>query len=538
MHNSKSYKPLSTLKRMDEKEKRIRAITHLYYSNPKIQETLLRFAQNREVVPRYYEAFGKRPDSIQYLSDIRELVKNGATSFHASEELWEDPLKLSSDLSQNEISKLRKGWDLLIDVDSLFLDCSKIATLLILEALEQHGIKNYGVKFSGSKGFHIIVSSCAFPKEYDGKKTSEMFPDWPKAICSYLMNYIKNDYNKKVGEILTDFKLVEKRTKLPKEALQEIKCENCGKAAKKGNIARFFCDICGLEIERKNARITKRKLRCLNSRCSGILKALEGKEYYYCENCKDPKNIKLPLSSDKHPENFKKVEGVSAEKIASLDLILVASRHLLRMPYSLHERTALASVVLNKNEIENFDPRDANHSKIIIRNFMPANKENEAKKLLAAVLDWKKGQESKEKEGNKKYVNNEYKEIEIKGVSEDMFPEPIKKLLNGLEDGRKRGLFILLTFLKSLNFSQDYIKDKIRKWNEKNKPPLKEGYLKSQVEWHLKQKRKILPPNYDNEPFYKDMGLINNKPQAKNPLVEVIKEVKKRSENIFKESKH
>ena len=56
---------------MEVKEERIRAITKLYYSNPKVQETLVRFSQNREVVPRYFEGFGKRPDTIQYPSDIQ-----------------------------------------------------------------------------------------------------------------------------------------------------------------------------------------------------------------------------------------------------------------------------------------------------------------------------------------------------------------------------------------------------------------------------------------------------------------------------------
>ena len=58
----------------DEHRTRIKAITKLYYSNPKIIEAMLKFAQNREVTPRYFEGFGKRPDTLQYASDILELV--------------------------------------------------------------------------------------------------------------------------------------------------------------------------------------------------------------------------------------------------------------------------------------------------------------------------------------------------------------------------------------------------------------------------------------------------------------------------------
>src|SRR3989338_2732045 len=123
-------------KPMSEKEARIRAITRLYYSQPKIQEALLAFGMNREVVPRYFEGFGKRPDILQYPSDIMGLVNNGATSFHASEEIWRDPLAISSDMSTEKLNELRKSWDLLIDIDSKYLDYSKIAAKLMIQAIE------------------------------------------------------------------------------------------------------------------------------------------------------------------------------------------------------------------------------------------------------------------------------------------------------------------------------------------------------------------------------------------------------------------
>jgi len=109
-----------------------------------------------------------------------------------------------------------------------------------------------------------------------------------------------------------------------------------------------------------------------------------------------------------------------------------------------------------------------------------------------------------------------------------MFPMPIKKLLKGLKDGKKRGLFILITFLRTLNFSPEYINNKTREWNKLNEPPLREGYLKSQIEWHIRQKRKILPPNYDNDSFYKDLGLIDKKQETKNPVVEAIRKARNR----------
>src|SRR3990167_6122841 len=113
-------------KEQEVKEQRIRKITHLYYSRKDVQKTIFSFSQNREVVPRYFEGFGKRPDSLQYQGDIFESVKKGATSFHCSEEIWHDPLVISTEMNEKKLNELRAGWDLLIDIDSRYLDYSKV----------------------------------------------------------------------------------------------------------------------------------------------------------------------------------------------------------------------------------------------------------------------------------------------------------------------------------------------------------------------------------------------------------------------------
>jgi len=84
--------------------------------------------------------------------------------------------------------------------------------------------------------------------------------------------------------------------------------------------------------------------------------------------------------------------------------------------------------------------------------------------------------------------------------------------------------------LRSLNFSPEYINKKIREWNDLNDPPLKEGYVRSQIEWHLKQKKQILPPNYKNDNFYKDLKLIDAYPKEKNPIPEVLRKVRKNND--------
>src|SRR3989344_5787445 len=145
--NLKSEKPERSIN-----EERIRSISLIYYFQPEIKKAIYHFSQNREIVPRYYEGFGKRPDIFQYENDIIEQTRRGATSFHCSEELWEDPLEINTEMSRQQFNKLRIGWDLLLDIDSPYLEYSKIYAKLLVEALKFHGIENIGIKFSGSKG--------------------------------------------------------------------------------------------------------------------------------------------------------------------------------------------------------------------------------------------------------------------------------------------------------------------------------------------------------------------------------------------------
>lgn len=403
------------------REQRIRKITNLYYSNPEIQKAIFEFCKNRETIPRYFEGFGKRPDSLEYPGDVFEMVKKGATSFHCSEEIWSNPMKISTDMNEEQLNELRIGWDLLIDIDSKYLDYSKIMAELIIKMFRFHGIKNIGVKFSGSKGFHIIVPWKSFPKEVNGVKTSDKFPEWPRIIVKYITEKIKSQ-------------LVEK--------------------------------ISGLESPNKYIR-------------------------------------------DFH-----------ASKEVIPDLILVSPRHLFRTPYSLHEKTALASIVINDNEISKFDMKDANLMQIKIRDFMPDSKEGEAKELLVSALDWDK-ENNPEKE-EKKIIGN-FKPVKLSNLSENNFPPSIRKILEGLSDGRKRGLFILINLFRSVGMEKDEFEKRIEDWNKKNKPPLKQGYVLAQMKWSYRNK--IVPPPNFNTDYYKGVGIIPTEEELryKNPVNYVVK---------------
>src|SRR4030042_3266280 len=102
------------------------------YKRRDVQEEIIANAHNREIAIKYGEkGFGKRPDVLKYPNDILDLAKQGATSFHASEELWINPLQLDPMLSRKELEQLRSGWDLVLDIDCEVLEYSALAADLL-----------------------------------------------------------------------------------------------------------------------------------------------------------------------------------------------------------------------------------------------------------------------------------------------------------------------------------------------------------------------------------------------------------------------
>ncbi|MCJ7816918.1 MAG: hypothetical protein MUP55_03610, partial [Candidatus Aenigmarchaeota archaeon] len=92
-------------------------------------------------------------------------------------------------------------------------------------------------------------------------------------------------------------------------------------------------------------------------------------------------------------------------------------------------------------------------------------------------------------------------------VPRELFPPCMKNILEGLPDGRKRSVFILSTFLRSVKWGWADIEKLIFEWNQKNKPPLKENYIRGQIRWHKMQKRDILPPGCMNTGWYESFGV-------------------------------
>ncbi len=515
-----SKKPLGVVDKEERsfKEERVRTMSFMYYPIPSIKKAIFDFSKNRECVPRYFEGFGKRPDTFQYESDIIEFVKKGATSFHSSQELWKDPLEISTELSRKEFDELRIGWDLILDIDSPYLEYSKTYAEILINVLMEHGINNIGVKFSGGRGFHIIIPWKAFPKEIYNQKTKDMFPEWPRIICSYLLSKIKKKLDDEIyekyekGEGIQE---IAKKMGKTESELVKITCKNCNRPSIKKELVTWICSNCRNELTM--IRKTKRIPKCPNENCRTPLEESFSKPIDSCEFCN--------LDSKRNPEMFETIFKSSVEA----DLILVSPRHLFRMPYSLHEKTSLASVVIDKNEIKDFDIKKARPLNLKIKSFYPDSKQEEARELLLKALDWNEQKEKQEKIIKNTSLENQplvkskptdFKKVVISNPSEEIFPPCIKSLLNGVkQDGRKRALFILINFFKSLGLSDVELEKKITTWNENNYQPLKNGYIQSQIIW-FKRNSSMLPPNCD-KPHYKDLGVCHPDElckQIKNPV--------------------
>ena len=228
----------------------------------------------------------------------------------------------------------------------------------------------------------------------------------------------------------------------------------------------------------------------------------------------DLKNILK--KTGKKREEFIKEEQFDFFSLIGLDLALGAPRHLFRAPYSLHEKTGLVSVPIKIEDLEKFEKSQAEPDKIEeVIHFLGESKPDEATQLLVQALD---RQEIPEEDAPKRIINIQGK------VSKDRFPPCIKEILKGLEDGRKRSLFVLIDFLRNINWDWQEIEKEVRDWNNKNNPPLRSSYLNGQLKWHQRQRQKFPPPNCHSENYYKDISTC--KPDAKcrglkNPLAYV-----------------
>ncbi|WP_414836939.1 DNA primase small subunit domain-containing protein [Candidatus Nanohalococcus occultus] len=390
-----------------------------YYEQDEVKQHILETAEYREIAPTYPNGYGRRPDAINFPGDYLNFVDDGAVSFHSSVERWKNPL-LIDDVS--DLSNLRTGWDLVIDIDcDPSFELAKDTAELVIEELRQHGIEEISVKFSGNRGFHIGVRSEAFPKKVNDKEVAKMYPALPRGI----IQYIRDDLKDRMVEKVRDH---------------------------------------GFEEE---------------------MKTDDGND---------------PYSVSDIENNW-------------------GQRHLFRMPYSLHDSSWLVSLPINPDEIGGFERSDAQMDKVSFeKGFLDSFKENEAKTLVVQAMDFLEEQQEQIEE--RRNLNKEF-DTPDEVIEEENWPPTIMNILDGLADGRKRALLILINFFRTIGMGWEELESRIWNWNDENKEPLRESYVKSQLNWHRRQDEVVPPPNYDANGYYKDMQVYegdNLEEQVSNPV--------------------
>ncbi len=392
-----------------------------YYSRDDIISAIIKNTKEREVAGAFADgSYDQRPNIIQFPNDIVQMVRKGVTSFHYSVEHWSNPMQLA----RERYEELRTGFDFVIDIDSkLGIEEAGIAAEMICSLLRNYGIKNYGIKFSGRRGFHICLPWGSFPKEIDYKPLAKLYPKAPRILAGFI------------------------REKISESLMKEL-------------------------IKRKGAK--------------QLIDILE-----------EP------------PESLDPFYFVEVEKDWG-------SRHMFRAPYSLNEKTWLASLPINESQLKNFSTELARPEKVKTGAEFFKSKENEAETLLIEALDWNALQEKELPKKEKKRINWE------KRVPEEFFPPCMKLILAGLPDGRKRSIFTITNFLRMMNWSWPEIEEKVMECNKKNTQELPRNIVLGQLRWN--QSNQMNPANCDTELFYKGIGICKpdetckGRKMIKNPI--------------------
>ena len=389
-----------------------------WYSKDSVQKALIEVGRNREVISVFKDgSFGKRPDVIQYPSDIVQAVSSGTVAFHGSVERWSQPMKLDVGMAKNDLDNLRDGWDIIIDPDVKDFEIAKIVTKKAMEALKDHGVRSYSVKFTGGKGFHIGIGFESLPKKVNFEPVNILYPSLLQKVTEFVKSYME--------------------PQLKEELLRLDSPENLA------------------------GRVGK------------------------------------PIETIMHKDE------IDPYKIISMDIF--SSRHLFRLPYSLHETTMLVSLPIKAENLDRFERQMASPEKANVEEkFLIPKAENDAELLIVEALDWA----AKYKEEIKGELPRLRQPKQIKFIPEVYFPPCIRRMLEGMADGKKRGLFVLINFLRNMGWDSEKIEQRITEWNGKNMPSLTANYVRSQLRWHFRQgDRNLAPPNCENENFYKSMGL-------------------------------
>lgn len=426
-----------------------------FYKRPDIQAAIVEAAHDKEIAikgfwsynGKRYDGFAKRPDVLKFPQDVLEFAIKGATSFHASEELWYNPLQINSGMKPKELNEIRQGWDLLIDIDCAFLEYSKIAAHLIIQELKSQGInQSLSCKFSGNHGFHIAIPFEAFPEDVAGVEARLLFPQIPMRVALFLKDRIEDTLRDKIIELEGgDISGVIKKTGKTYDELVE----------RDGDTLKFKMDDL-LEID--TILISSRHL------------------------------YRMPYS-------FNEKSGwvsvpIDPEEVLNFDVTSAYAEN----------------VVVNHEHV--FLDRTKSiygEAKLLFQNADDSFSEKEANKQ---IIDYHKAVYKAESKSHQTDLSEV--EAPVEKISEELFPPCIHALKEGVEDGKKRSLFAITNFLTAAGWKYDEVEEWLKIWNDnsakKYEESLRETMLVGQVRYHKMKKKLVLPPNCDNKNYYKSIG--------------------------------
>lgn len=458
-----------------------------HYKRRDIQEAMVLASQDREVAVKFGDnGFGKRPEVLLYPNDVLEFAKQGATSFHISEERWSNVMQISTGMRKQELEALRKGWDLVIDIDCKLWNYSKLIAHLIVQELKAHGIRSVTVKFSGNKGFHIAVPFEAFPPEVHGQPLPLLFPEGVRRIALYLVEKIKPKLLQHIKQH-DSFANIALQLGISEHKLSKTICGNCKKSLKEQqHKTEFVCLSCETREEGTEA---EKFMVC--KKCSKIMEKVETSQQIRCPFCKSTTIV----------------DELDLGPLLQVDTVLISSRHLYRMPYSLHEKSGLCSVPIDSENILSFERDMAKPETVSIQHTFLSSQDvvsGEATQLVVQAFDFLPAQG---KEENEKKSSDFDEEVLQSAIPQEFFPPCMKLGFAGVGDGKKRFLFAAVNFLLSCGYDYATIDTLLEEWNKKNPEPLREVLVKGQLRYAQQTRKKIMPPNCNNLAYYVDIGI-------------------------------
>jgi len=335
-------------------------------------------------------------------------------------------------------------FDFIIDVD-LSLPLSIMFTKKLVDFFQEREIFPI-IKYSGNKGFHIILPKIP---------VDERYPDFYR--------FVINSITKKVGY------------ELAKELLEKIENEF--------HLLKSFLEYFNINIKNRSFRNPKELIEKNKDKFIFNADAIVISRRHL---------IRSPFSiNEKSKNNF---SGYLISAFTSYELLdeleekvykEIYIRKRIMEEYNMNKINIKENIKIFEEQLELYDID-------IVRKFFS--------KYYDKYLVHKKIEEEKNRKKNGK------KSIFIKR-NKLTIPKSLKKILDiGVKDGRKRSIFILATFFSNNDGKEiipyEEFERMIIEWNQKNEPPLKEKELNTILKYIRKYWGKYKTPKKDREEWW------------------------------------